>query len=215
MPGPLEVIAALGVLFVLVVALRVARSSNTMMSTVVLTKFELSENPPFLVINGRTPGLLGFFLKIAGVGSITQFCVSNVEVRMDFKSLTGGRLVLVPGEEVSVVRARYHTPVWALILMFAVVMLTLVPVTVLFVQDTVGPDLFYPTLYANGLIVGLCAVIYVFGKKCALMVDTYASKGPTLGISFKPSILDGAKVNITQLNQAANMINLKIAQQDE
>ena len=215
MAGLFETIVVLAVLVVIVVARSVARSSNTMMSTVVLTKFELSESPPFLVINGRTPGLLGFFLKIAGVGSITNFCVSNAEVRLDYKSLTGGRLVLVPGEGVSVVRARYHTPIWALIFMFAVVMLTLVPVTVLFVADSVGPDLFYPTLYANGFIVGLCAVIYVFGKKCALLVDTYDSKGPTLGISFKPSILDGAKVTSTQLKQAANMINLKIAQQAE
>jgi len=212
--GVPELLGGLVVLGVVVLVAK-ARRSQSVQSRVVLTRFSLTTAPPCVVIQGRTPGVLGWLLTQLKVGSLTTFSVSEREVRLDYKSMNGGTVLLLPGKSVSAVRAQYQSPIWALIFMGAVIGLSSLT---LFMMSVSGADVDQALgmiCFWNFVVVLLCCLLFIFGKKCVLEVDTDASKGPGLkvGISFSPSVLDGVSINLEQLTTAAELINEKVAQQ--
>ena len=225
-----EVFASLGMLlgFMLFMGLLLkAVRGNAHLSTVVLTGWEVDSERLHIEIEGRAPGLVAWILKAVGLGSTTTFRINPQELRLNARNLQGESLILMPSSSITCVRARYRRPVWAILSLIWVLFLSTLPLMFMFmVGSEFGnnglpprPDAFMGTFTATLMLDGFIAVffllIYVLGKKLVIEVDTSEGKGPTLGIGFKPSILDGVSMSMEQLTEVAELINGRIAKQND
>ena len=207
-----SMIGIIGLIGLLAVASK-ARNKTAHIPSVVLTRYDVDETSGEISIEGRSPGILGFLLKLVGMGSISTFSANRQEMRVDARSMQGQNVILVPGDSASCVRASYYSPIWAL---FAIAMVLLFSLMIAFFFLMIDAPDFDETLFGlfmmDSLAVLFFGLAYLFGRKLVIQVDTHHGRGPSIGIAFKPSMLDGVVMDISALMNAANMLNQNMKQ---
>ena len=186
------------------------RSRRSMISLVTLTSYELDAAAGTLEIKGRAPGLVGWLLNVVGLGAVTTFSVTSEEVRLNGKSMSGETLIILPADSVSVTRARFINPIWALAMIIFITLMAGLVILGLLVSGGLSPETMFPVLFGWFVPSLLFLLAYMFGKKLAIEVDSHRGSGPTIGISFKPSVLDGVNMTMDQLTMCAELINRRV-----
>jgi hypothetical protein len=170
-----------------------------------LTRFHTTQAPPsqtqpLVWVEGRRPGLAGFVLSKIGIDTTTALIISPRDVTFRSGSLFGQMSSMMPLTSVASVHAGHSKPIHYIAL------------AVLFSLFGVMSAVMGIALGANGgvMIGAVCMVIalammiaYALNKRFALYVES--SGGATLGLVFKPSVIEGVQVDSQRVQAVVDL----------
>lgn len=204
--GTLSFVGIIVILWIIVSVLS-RRKLGSGMSTLVLRRFVLPEDPEsdtLLYIVGRKSGIMGWLLTVAGISAETTLRVSKNDILFRDVSLSGSSdsLLSLKGGVASV-HCAIHKPIGFLVL------------AVLFFLSGLG-FLGFPGGELGGggvlivclILVAVMLVLYHFNKKLRIMVQSKG--GAAFGMSFKASLIENVKVDIDRVRQAVDRINAQV-----
>lgn len=161
-----------------------------------LRRFEVyADTEVAVVIEGRPSGLMGWLLSTIGLDTRTTLTVTDRQVSFRSASLSGEIHHLVPTTAVSSTHCGYSQPIWLLILGGAILLMA-----ILAAMTGAGG-----ALVGGIFLAGICAVIYLLQRKIAITVETFG--GMVMGLSFKPSVMEGISISLPRALEAVDRIN--------
>jgi hypothetical protein len=153
-------------------------------------------------IVGRSPGFISFLMSKFGLDDITELVVSRSQVSCKSASLSGETIGFIPISKIASVNSSAVKPIWTIITAFLVL---IVGMGLGFYLITKGPGNPGSIVLITTLLLTLVLVAaYYLTKSIELSV---ISDGAThLTVRFRPSVIEGVKVDIQRSIAAANVI---------
>lgn len=169
--------------------------------TLVLRRFYVNESPAddvYLNITGRASGLIGWLLTVLGLDAETNLLVTGKEINLISSSLAGNIHKLVPVSKISSSHCGFKKPIGFLIAGAGILLLGLGDFRGLIIC----------------IIISLALVlIYYLQKKLAITIETFG--GTTMGVVFKPSIIENVSVDMNMAFRAISVINQLVCEQNK
>ena len=196
--------ALIGVIVILWIVASVfsRRKLGSGMSTLVLRRFILSDDPEsdtLVFVVGSKSGIMGWLMTVAGISAETTLRVSKKDILFRDASLSGSSdsLLTLKGGVASVHCAIYKPIgfiVFAVLFFVAGLVLLVVSGGILCVLSL--------------LLGGVMLVFYHFNKKLRIMIQSKG--GAVFGMSFKASLIENVPVDIDRVRQAVDRINAQV-----
>ena len=180
---------------------------RTRQKTLVLKAFELNATPaandaPVVRIVGRSPGFISFLMSKFGLDDITELVISRSQVSCKSASLSGETTGFIPISKIASVNSSAVKPIWTII---AAIIVFISGMGIGFYMMSGKPG--NPggiVLIMTALLSLVLVAAYYLTKSIELSV---VSDGSThLTVRFRPSIIEGVKVDIQRSISAANVI---------
>lgn len=158
--------------------------------SLVLKQFEIDESESsgrLVEIVGRTPGLIGWALSAMGLDAQWRLVIDSSCVMFRKSNIEGESVDLLPMGRVASTSCGHQKPVSYLILagIFAVAAVAT----------------FGLTLIVSALLV------YLYFTQKNMSISVVSTGGSVLGLQFKPSVIEGVKVDIEQVTRAIDLVN--------
>lgn len=164
-----------------------------------------SNHGELLRMQGRPSGFVGWLLTSLGLTDETVFRADEGGVTLAGSSLHGKSTSFVPYRAVSSVRAGYQQPVFVVVFGALLGLAALVSV----VDDLRSNTL---TMTTGLLIAGAfaCWFWYQTQRNLYIVVETHG--GNLVGVSFKPSVIEGVGLDIQRACQIMAAMEAKVRQ---
>lgn len=189
----------IGFIFFVAIIGGVARKAKGGVSLLVLKKFMIDSTmrePIFIDIQGRKPGLVSWFLALIGIDPTEKLLVSKDEVVFEEASLSGETTYSVPVRSISATLTGFRKP-WELILI--AVVFGLMAIISLFIRDMGGTGFIIFVVLAV-----IFVVAYALNKKIMIAIESRG--GRTIGMAFKPSVIEGITINIEKAKETMKIV---------
>jgi hypothetical protein len=192
-------------LVLLIVAAITTAASSKGRLTLVLTKFEVRDNPRdnvYVDLEGRAAGLLHWFLHLLGLMYHTTLKVTDREVHLDSASVFAHLKRTVPLKSVSSTDCGYFKPL-ALIIT-AVIELIAGPQLILKAHGSDAKAmLFFGVMLVMLAIIQIIA--YALQKSIRIGIQTHGST--TYSVRFRRSIIENVAMDIDYAEKAIRILN--------
>ena len=175
-----------------------------------LRKFSVSgapskEEAPVIEIEGRKPGLIGFFLTLIGIDASTSLIVTPRDIRFRKGSLFGEMTSMMPLTAVATAHAGYAKPIGYLILAGIVLVFSVGSAGAVHSSMHRDGGTFGALIGFMGVVLALVLVVaYFLSRKMAIFVES--SGGATFGVIFKRSVIEGVTVDIAKVKSVVDII---------
>jgi hypothetical protein len=192
-----------GALFLLFTFRRVAGGGGALAPVYfVLRKFAVDhEAKDGVVVNivGRRPGFIPWLLTAMGMDADIRLKVSDEEISFESSSLSKQEKKMIPLPNVSYTACGYYKPFS--LLAFGVILFIAGPV--LWALDNRNGGIELLVLW---IIAAICLSIYLFSRMLLISIMSVDGYSP-IGISFKPSLIEGVQVDINKAAEVVRLIN--------
>lgn len=158
--------------------------------SLVLKKFEIDESESsgrLVEVVGRTPGFIGWTLSAMGLDAQWHMVIDTACVMFRKSNIEGESIDLLPMGRVASTSCGHQKPVSYLV--FAALFMIAAPVT------------FGLTLIVSALLV------YMYFTQKNMSISVVSTGGTVLGLQFKPSVIEGVKIDIQQVTRAIDLVN--------
>ena len=188
------------VIIVIILAV-VAIGKNNSSQVLVLKEFKLNEKEDeFLIIKGRTSGLLGWILSLCGIDPETTLTCNKRSIKYEMSAIRFGKQTLnIPLVAVTCVSSGIHKPFSLLVL------------GVVFVLGGIISSILLNSfsVFMIGLIIGaVFLIIYYLNKTMRFSIFCGGDKDkPMATINLKKSIIEGQNIDDVKYASAAGAIN--------
>lgn len=175
-------------------------SSRAGRAVLALRRFELycqaqASEAPLIEIVGRRPGIIAFFLALAGLESQTTFRVTPLGVECRLAGLFGDIKRIVPLSRIASTTAGVRKPIGYLIV--AGILLIVGPVVAIAMHAT-------EVLAVCFVLIMVFVVAYFLSKQ--ILLEVCSNAGLEISLRFKPSVLEGVPVDVNKALAAAEAI---------
>jgi hypothetical protein len=148
-------------------------------------------------IRGRAGGIFNWFLSLVGIDPTTSLVVTADKLLFTEASIGGRHNSVTPLADISTTFYGFSKPIWATVICFAIVL-------VLFGLLSAASGVFALMLLTPLVAVGGAIVYYFLNTRLKLAFVTMS--GLTFAIHFKPSMIEGQRIDEAAANKVAGWL---------
>lgn len=174
-------------------------------SPLALTRFAAMSPPAnqsstMVVVEGRRPGIGGYVLAAIGIDATTSLVISTRDITFQSGSLFGQLSSVMPLTAVASIHAGYAKPLRYLALALGCAVCGAFSMLSGWANDAGG---WVAAAVVLLLIASASMFMYALNKRFALFIES--SGGATLGLVFKPSMIEGVQVDEQRVQQIVTL----------